>query len=209
MKKSVGIMLGLSTAVVAASLTVAGTLALFSDSVKVNSHLKSGTFKVTLVRTAHSYSILDEDGLLKTTSVASENVDSADITNAFDLPNDALIVPQSELSATFEIQNNDKVAFDYSVSVVLLDEDGVEPTNFEETKKYLSQQLELSLTGLSGDHVLSDDNLTVVGAETVKVGDKVPFTVSVKFKDDSTINNFVMGKTVNFDLVVDVLQATN
>ena len=132
------VVLCLGVALTCASLVAAGTYALFSDTVTVNNHLQAGTLKATLIRTAHSYSILDEEGMLKETKVESENVKSEDMSNAFDLPSDALIVPTSKLSASFKIQNNDSVAFNYSVSLILTDNSGDPITSFAEDENYLS-----------------------------------------------------------------------
>ncbi len=208
MKKINAVLLGLGTAVAASALLAAGTYALFTDKVTVSNHLQAGTLKATLVRTAHSYSILDEKGYLKETKVENESVNSNDMSNAFELPQSALIVPQSKLSASFKIENNDTVAFDYSVEIIVKDDNG-EPITFVQDEDYLADQLNVKLTGLSGTHTLSDSGLKVEGTEAVEVGQSVNFTFEMEFVDDDLINNLVQDKVCNFDLVVYATQAIN
>ncbi|MCQ2400116.1 MAG: CalY family protein [Clostridia bacterium] len=212
MKSLTSIILSLVSVAMCLALTIVGTFALFSDSVTVSNHLQAGTLKVTLVRTAHSYSVLDEDGYLATTTVETESKKNTEFTNAFDLPSDALIVPQSVLSASFEIQNNDTVAFDYSIKLVLTDSTGAVLDLSTVDGLYLPEQLDVTLTGLTGTHTLADDadDLVVNGTETVTAGEKATFTVTVTFKDlDSSVNNLAQGQEVYFDLLINATQVVS
>lgn len=210
------IILALVVIVLCISLIVGGTFALFTDKVTINNHLQAGTLKITLIRTAHSYKILDEDGYLATTAVTSEskNVEDADFKNAFDLPANALIAPQSELSATFEIQNNDTVAFSYSVQLVVTDSEGneLEIADFTE----LNKQLKLELTDASGNTVSRNgdtespaNSITVSGAKIVEVDGSETFTVKLAFIDNTEINNLAQSQNAYFDIVVIATQATD
>lgn len=206
MKKMNVLLLGLGTVITCSTLVIAGTYAMFSDDVVVTNHLQAGTLKATMVRTAHSYSILDNQGYLVETKVENESVNFKDITNMFDLPQTALIVPQSKLSASFKLQNNDTVAFNYSVEIVLNDGNG-NPITIAENDYNLAQQIDVKLTGLTGTHTLADTGLKVEGTETVEVGQSVEFKFDLNFIDDDLINNFVQNKDCNFDLVVHATQA--
>lgn len=207
MKKGGILALAAAGAITCLSMVAIGTYALFSDTVTVTNHLRAGTLKATLVRTAHSYSILDATGMLKETKVENENVKSTEMQNAFDLPDDALIVPMSKLSATFQLQNNDTVAFDYSVEIVLGNSGNDQTSESQINVDYLAEQLEVKLTGLPGTHTLSDSGLIVEGTEPVEVGESVNFTLELEFKDDDLINNLAQDANCNFDLVVSATQA--
>ena len=209
------IILALAVIVLCTSLIVGGTFALFTDKVAVNNHLQAGTLKITLIRTAHSYKALDEKGYLATTTVAEEekNVEDEDFLNAFDLPEDALIAPQSVLSATFEIRNNDTVAFNYSVALTVKDSTGnvLEIADFTE----LNKQLKLELTDASGnttsrngDAENAANSISANGAKVVEVGGKETFTVKLTFIDNTAINNLAQGQNVYFDIVVSATQVT-
>ncbi len=209
------IILALAVIVLCTSLIVGGTFALFTDKVAVNNHLQAGTLNITLIRTAHSYKALDEKGYLATTAVAEEekNVEDEDFENAFDLPEGALIAPQSVLSATFEIRNNDTVAFNYSVALTVKDSTGnvLEIADFTE----LNKQLKLELTDASGnttsrngDAENAANSISANGAKVVEVGGKETFTVKLTFIDNTAINNLAQGQNVYFDIVVSATQVT-
>ncbi|MBQ6980766.1 MAG: hypothetical protein IJQ07_09060 [Clostridia bacterium] len=209
------IILALVVIVLCMSLIVGGTFALFTDKVTLSNHLQAGTLKITLIRTAHSYKILDNKGYLATTAVADEekNVEAADFGNAFGLPENALIAPQSELSATFEIRNNDTVAFNYSVKLIVTDSTGAELEIADFTK--LNEQLKLELTDASGNTVSRNgdtdspaNNITVNGANVVEVGGSETFTVKLTFIDDTAINNLAQDQNAYFDIVVSATQVT-
>ena len=216
-RRTRAILLALMAIVLSVVLIAGGTFALFTDSVSVRTHLKAGTLHITLVRTAHSYSILDDDGYLETTAVDDEEVAAADIVNAFGLPVDnqggldALIVPTSVLSATFEVQNNDTVAFSYSIELVAIDATTGEEIDPED-RPALYGQLALKLTDSQGDHAMSEEatSLTIAGTDVVTVGSSKEFTVTVTFKNlDDSINNLAQDQEVYFDLVITAIQATD
>lgn len=200
------LIIGLGALAAASTATVATTYSLFSDKVEVDTHLKTATLKVTLTRVSHSYTILDETGLLKETKVETESVDSKDMSNVFELPVDALIVPGSELYAKFELSNKDQVAFDYKVEIVLVDAEGKPITETLEDNN-LAEQLEVTLTNVDGTHKLSDSGLTFQSTSPLLVNGKTTFEVNIEFLDDDLINNYVMNKTVSFDIVVTATQS--
>ncbi len=206
-RRARAIIIALVMIVLCISLAVAGTYSLFTDSVSINNHLEAGTLKITLVRTAHSYTALDSDGYLTPVTVNQEEVNANNISNAFGLGSNALIAPQSVLSAKFEIRNRDTVAYNYSVKLVIKDESGNEITS---NYNALHNQLKLELTDLTGTHYLNEksSNLTVNGGTIVEVNKNVAFTVKLTFIDDTTINNLAQGKKVYFDIVVMATQAT-
>ncbi|MBO6263555.1 MAG: hypothetical protein J6N93_04695 [Clostridia bacterium] len=214
-RRSKTIVVALAVIVLCMSLIVGGTFALFTDKVTVNNHLQAGTLKITLIRTAHSYKALDDKGYLATTSVAEEekNVNDDDFVNVFDLPDGALIAPQSVLSATFEIRNNDTVAFDYTVALIVKDSTGatLEIADFTELNKQLTLELtdaSGNTTARNGDTENAANGITVNGANVVEVGGKETFTVKLTFIDDTEINNLAQGQNVYFDIVVSATQVT-
>lgn len=204
------VVISLVTILLCLILSVAGTFALFSDEVSIKTHLKAGNLKATLIRTTYSYSALDDDGYLATTSAPEErkNINANTLDNVFDLTEDTLIVPGSVLSATFKITNNDDVAFDYTVKLIAVNSEGVE---LEEQNVLLSQ-LSISVTDSVGTNDLAEDatSLEVAGVKTITCGESEIFTVDVTFDNlDNSVNNLAQGETVIFDLVVTAIQKTD
>lgn len=206
--KSRIIILTLVTIICCLAVITAGTFALFTDSVSVGNHLQAGTLKISLVRTAHSNTLLNDEGYLSTTTVDNESVDFSAKTNenAFGLDKDSLIAPQSKLSATFDVKNNDTVAFGYWLEIVLVDKDG-KPTQAND----LAKQLKITLTGVDEEQTLGDGALTL-GSENspvagVAVGKSSSFTVTIEFVD-SQDNNLAQDQEVYFDLIVSAVQLT-
>ncbi|MBR1867492.1 MAG: SipW-dependent-type signal peptide-containing protein [Clostridia bacterium] len=212
-RRSTAIILALIAIILSATLITASTFALFSDQVRIQNHLQAGNLKITLARTAYSYSILDEDGYLKTTGKTGRRDLIGDITNVFELPDDALIVPTSELSATFDIENNDDVAFVYTVQLLVFDEEHNEIAAEDYENYHLLDQLELKLEGngqtitekLSADK----DRDFIIEGTTITVDQKDSFTVKLSFlnlEDDE--NNKAQNDNVYFDIVIHAVQST-
>ncbi len=205
------LLVALITIALCVTLITASTFALFTDSVKIKNHLNAGNLKATLIRTAHSYSTLDEDGFLKTEGEDSENVDATTLSNAFDLPDGALVVPGSSLSATFEISNLDTVAFKYSIEIIAVDDQGTQLGS----QNTLLSQLTVTLTDSEGTNTLASDatKLEVDGIKVLraKKGDRIDsevFTVEIEFVDNDSINNDAQGKGVYLDIIVNAVQVT-
>ena len=207
------IILALSVIVLCVTLMVGGTYSLFSDSASFRTHLQAGTLDVTLTRTAYAYSVINSstgEGTIITASKTDDYTDSADLTNAFELPENAVIAPTNTLSATFEIKNNGNVAFTYTVKLIVIDPvSGAELADTELLK--LHEQLKLTLTDTSNNKQYANPlyNLTITDPNFVANGATRTFKVDVEFLNlENAVNNTAMTQRVAFDLVVEAIQAT-
>lgn len=199
------------------------TYAMFSDTVTLTTHLSAGTLKVTLVRTAHSSKLLNNDGVLEFTETAAEEVDFTTATdkNALALPDNTLFVPESEVSATFKIANESSVAFSYWVDVNFYTVNGSEKTLITDASQFnaFAKQLQVTVTPQGGRAVggsLGADNIQInVGSSSSPVGvlyakdsgktTSGSFTITVKFVN-SNENNAAQNASVYFDMVVTATQ---
>ncbi len=215
MSKGVKVMLLSCVTIIACLIMItAGTLALFSGSVEVKNHLQAGNLKVTLVRTAHSNKLLDANGFLATDEVTNESVDFAGSNNenVFGLASGALVVPGSELSATFKITNAGKVAFGYWLDLTLKDENGnpVDTAAANDLAKQLKIELVVNGTSVGADKHLSEGQLSIGSAtqnNVVAVGQNNDFTIKITFEDKPNgENNPAQDKSVYFDIVVNAIQ---
>ena len=208
-RRTRAIILALIAIVLSMTLISASTFALFSDRVTVKNHLQAGSLQATLVRTAHSYKILDNDGYLKLTEVTTEAVNANTVDNVFGLPTDALIAPQSVLTASFRISNNSTVAFDYVVELVVVDASGNKLATTALTA--LHEQLVLEMTANGNTYTLKDaadgtHDFKIVGAAPVVRNGSADFTVKLSFKDDNDVNNNAMDQKVYFDIIISAVQ---
>lgn len=176
------------------ALIITGAFALFTDRATINNHLEAGSLNVRLLRIGHYNLVPDERGYLREERVdeGGEEVDFTHSTreNSFGLGSGDVIVPTSELSATFKIVNDGIVAFNYRVEIVFTDKDG----NLKQAAEgELYSQLDIGVLGNTD------------GEKGVGAGESDIFTVFVKFKDDKR-NNDVQGKSAYFDVIVHVAQ---
>ena len=103
----------------ALSIVVGMTWALFTDTETLNHHLKAGDLDITLTRTRLTTRYLDNaDGYLKDYSDGSPKDFTNTTANVFDIANGAIVVPGSTYVAEMEITNESDVAFMYWVEVV-------------------------------------------------------------------------------------------
>lgn len=187
-----------------------GTYGLFSQEVKIESHLQAGTLNVKLERTCLKYNNLNENGLLEELE-NKERVDftktTSDDKNIFDLSNTDYIVPGSYYEATMLLTNEGDVAFDYWIKIDLKD-------GFD---SHLRNQIKVTvLTYQDGIEIETigylDDNLEVgnesLPLDSILVGEHKSFIVKVEFIH-SSMNNSAMEEEVNFDLTVYAVQKTN
>lgn len=180
------------------------TVALFTDSKRVQNHLRAGDLEVTLTRTYLEYSVLDDTGKLTVikneqpvnfTAATGENVFGVDTKNI-------RIVPGSYFKARMQVTNVGNVAFTYDVGIQLSDKANA-----------LAQQLEVTVTRADGTSVkarLSEmaNGYTIAAGELLRGEGSQEFTVEVRFIDDSSVNNAAQTQLAVFDLYVSAVQAT-
>lgn len=180
------------------SIAVAGTYALFTDKVEVNNHLVAGKLKIGLLRTSHENLVCNEDGMLAKTAVATENVDlTTGNRNAFGLTATDYVAPGSYVSSTLKIQNEDSVAFNYSVVLTL--KDGSDEDLAEKLTVYIDDSTEGKLLS----ECVSPDGYVIVAKSNdtlVKKGENKTFKIKVVFAKEA--GNEVQESEVTFDLTV-------
>ena len=187
------------------AMIVGGTFALWSDSAKVENHLKAGTLEVKLERISLTKTYLDNTtGRLVTTAPDTTVVDFTDTntasTNIFNIGSDEKVVPCSKYQATLKLSNNGDVAFTYDVIIKLTS-----------TSNSLAEQLKVYVDG-QDKGTLDEfvvDGKAVIATQTMEKDDSAKeFTVVVEFINDSSVNNDAQDKEVKFDLLVNAVQLT-
>ena len=218
------------------------TFALFTDTQKVNNHLQAGDLKITLERVGLRKTTLTERGFLDTTTLdaqkAYKEFSNPTDANVFGIEVDQdgkpteMIVPGSKFVSTMQISNQSDAAFKYWIKIACTDD------NPED----LAEQLIINVytTDQNGDGVLDDKDADVVvtdpsqikvvkggleigsdtqAIDTLAIGDKKTFVVSVEFKDElytydavtgelTSKNDSAKGDSVKFDLIVYAVQVT-
>ncbi|MBG0762313.1 hypothetical protein IY230_01645 [Acholeplasma laidlawii] len=187
----------------AAALIVAGTYALFSDSISIDNHLQAGTLKVKLERTSLKWAELNPvTGYLveQTDNEVKDFTKSSTLTeNVFGLEDEVLVVPNSFYEATLKLSNNGSVAFDYTVKIVLTSNSNA-----------LAEQLKVTVDGDTVNAKLLSDGETILVSGTM---DKTvsnsakSFTIRIEFINQND-NNDAQDLTVDFDLIVTAIQRT-
>lgn len=186
------------------TIIVGMTFALFTDSKRVQNHLRAGDLSVNLTRTYLEYRVLDADGRLKTTKVDGA-VDFTSSTSEYvfgPASQSARIAPGSYFKATMHVVNSGDVAFNYDVGIMLNGKSNA-----------LAEQLQVTVTFDNGTVVtkkLSElaNGLTIDSGELVKGSSSQSFTVEVAFIDDTLVNNAAQAQLAGFDLVVSATQST-
>lgn len=208
MKRLKGLVLAMVSILLCVTTVVAGTFALFSDTVNVTNHLESGTLNVTLERASATKTILTSDGYLTEVTVGEKDFSDANTDNLFGLVAGDKIVPGSVLNANMTIKNDSTVAFGYYVKVVLSSDSG------KVSDQELAQQLKVTVTGDRTVSTKLSDGVFVGGESDViskvGVGEQKTFSVKVEFVNDAidtTVdNNEAMSKNVYVDFIVYAVQ---
>ena len=177
------------------SAIVGGTLALFTGEVGVsNNVLQAGSLGVKLERTSLQSTYLDETGVfVEGEDVADDPAKdfSNSQENVFGLDDTDVIVPGSKYVATMRITNTGTVAFDFTASLTVTDDDA-------EVK--LSEQLTLKLVDMENKEL--ENGSVYVGADNT-----LTFKVVLEFNDLET-NNDVMNAGAKVNLVITCTQKT-
>ncbi|MBR2377323.1 MAG: hypothetical protein IKA85_06125 [Clostridia bacterium] len=177
------------------SAIVGGTFALFTGEASVsNNVLKAGSLGVKLERTSLQSTYLDNTGIL----IEGQDVADSpykDFTkseeNVFGLTDTDVIVPCSSYTATMLITNTGSVAFDFTASLQITDND-------QNVK--LSEQVTLKLLDMNGNEL---SNGTVYAGTNNTLAFKVVLTFN-----DLTTNNSVMNAGAKVNLLISCTQKT-
>ncbi len=188
-----------------AAMIVGGTYALWSDNVKVENHLTSGTLQVKLERISLTKTYLDnETGYLVTAGPDTTMIDFTDTNTADDNVfgiEDEKVVPCSEYEAKLRLTNNGDVAFTYDVIIKL-----------NSASNALAEQLKVYIDGEDKgtlDQYAVDGKAVISKQEMLKNDSAKEFTVKVVFVNDDDVNNDAQDKEVKFDLLVNAVQKTS
>lgn len=204
-----------SGAIVLLALTVliGATFALFTDTQKVTNHLRAGDLEITLKRTELTKTTLNASGKLVTSAPDKNVLNFSNPTdeNMFGLAEGEKIVPGTKYVAKMRIENHSDVAFGYWIEIVCTNKNGGED---------LAKQLKVTVQTDSTSSAFVGDGLIVKGSDGGYVGELLvgsyeEFTVTVEFLDsfvaDNNIanNDLAQGEFLAFDLVVHAVQATD
>lgn len=204
MRSKIKVLITATFAIVGAvALLVAGTYALFSDSISIDNHLQAGTLKAKLERTSLNMVTLDpETGYL----VEHSDDEIKDFTessmlseNIFGLEEDSLIVPTTFYEVTMKLSNDGSVAFDYTVNIVLTSESNA-----------LAEQLKVTVDGDAENAKYLSDGETILASGTLDKTEGsgfITFTIRIEFMNQNN-NNDAQDLKVDFDLMVKAIQRT-
>ena len=208
--------LAIAAIALAAVVAIAGSYALFTDTVTVSHHLQAGKLEATLTRKTLVGNTIDKSGYLSDYEGEKDvNFSGETSKNVFDLE-DTLIVPCMYREATMELSNGGNVAFAYWVEIVL-----TAPTAAKDVA--LSKQLLVSVktesTGagmsLTDQPIKNDGEKITIGSQANPVGvvelsKAQTFSVKVAFKDYGdkidNANNAAKGGELAFDMIVYAVQ---
>lgn len=205
------LLLSCITILLCITLLVAGTYALFSDSVVLKNHISAGDLDITLYRTKLVSNTLDEDGFISPFT-DSQRINfsngSPQGTNIFGLDEEVKMVPCTSYVATMEITNNSDVAFGYYIEFVLTQEN--QTLDNQDLLEQISISIKAGNKTISQTLSASDKKL---GSDTapvgvVTIGSTAEFEVTLMF-EDSEDNNDAMGQEVYFDIIVHAIQVTS
>ncbi len=169
-----------------------GTFALWSQQVKIQTHLSAGTLNVQLFRTN-----LER----KVSGQVSTNPNSIDFTgtnhanaNIFDIEQGDNIYPGDYFEATMKLVNNGSVDVKYTVKIVVYAAD-----NTSSKDNALAEQLTVTVDGASLVGDTTAEKLLSAGTDSV-------FVIRVNF-DDLGLNT-AQGGLANLDITVTATQNT-
>lgn len=190
-----------------AAMIVGGTYALWSGSVKVETHLSAGELKIGLERTRLIKKELNEQGYLTTTDEEA-TVDLTDPTtaNVFGLEGTEKLVPGASYAARLELTNTGDVAFTYEIIVKLTEGDS---ELSEQLHVYVDTGSGYEDKGLLSEYAAPAGQAVIATQSMSKTDSAKVFWVKIEFDDlDAETNNTAQNQSVAFDLLVKAVQAT-
>lgn len=209
-KRKRSLLMSVMTLMLCLALVAGGTYALFTDAVRLTTHLQAGELDITLKRISLESKVLADDGFLDTKfSEEVVNFTNPTTRNVFDITDETLIVPMCYYIATMQIENHSDVAFGYWIEIDL----GSRDAEF-------AKQLEVVVQASNGDKIVQRLSIEekMLGSETkpvaiLPIGGSDIFKITVTFVDDrddkSIVNNDAMNQNVYFDVIVHAVQVTD
>jgi hypothetical protein len=228
-KRNRGIIFAIIFIFVAIGLIAGGSYALFTQNILVNNHLESANLEASLHRTSHT-SQYYLNGYKTGETVAEENVDFSgnNSSNAFGLPENALIAPTCVQTGIFKISNNGNIAFDYYVEFKLTGESdealasqllvSVQEVNENGEPANNGHSNEFTMDEATNGKYLANDNSKI---GTVDAENSGYFKITVTFVDDGISeesarteldemnNNDAQEQNVYFDMIIHCVQNTD
>ena len=199
-KKIRRLLFSCATILMCLTVLVAVAYALFTDYIKLTTHITTGDLDITLTRTNLTSIVMGPDGKLREyTNTGRIDFSTPSNDNLFDLYEGVYIVPGVEFKATLLVENFSDLEFGYYVELLVSDDSAQE----------LCEQLLVTIT--SGEKQVSGTLADLkLGSENdyiskLNVGDSSTFDIEIIFEDNDN-SNAAMDKTVYFDLVVHAIQ---
>lgn len=199
MKKLRALLSAALTIMLSASIAVAGTYALFSDSVEVTNHLQAGTLELGLTRTKLVKSVPDATTGMptKTEDTTARDFSAATSENVFGI-GDEKIAPGSWYEVEMHVTNEGTVAFNYQVAIKL------DAATTDENLEF-AKQLTVYVNGATEGTKLSDckiENGKIIVSDKLVKKNTTDEKFTVKIVFNSLAGNATQGKEVTFDLIV-------
>ena len=226
LKRNRLLLLSSSVVLLCLDIVVGATFALFTETSTVKHHLQAGNLTASLVRHSYTYTILGEDGVMKTVDskdVAADNKDvdvdfsKANTSNFFGFDNSKTIkmVPGCTFNAVFTIANKGSTAFTYDFDFV--------KTDGKTISDIFAKQLNAEVVAIKADgtkvtvasgtvYEFVNDGAKVYGPASdeylvVDANSSTKFSVTVTFVPSGS-NNDAENGNVWFDFVVNATQYT-
>lgn len=199
MKKLRALLSAALTIMLSVSIGVAGTYALFSDSVEVTNHLQAGTLELGLTRTKLVKSVPDATTGMptKTEDTTARDFSAATSENVFGI-GDEKIAPGSWYEVEMHVTNEGTVAFNYQVAIKL------DAATTDENLEF-AKQLTVYVNGATEGTKLSDckiENGKIIVSDKLVKKNTTDEKFTVKIVFNSLAGNATQGKEVTFDLIV-------
>ena len=186
------------------ALVVGSTVALWSDSVRVENHLTAGTLNVKLERIGLTKTSLDDETGYLTVVEDAQTVDltETDTSNAnvFGIGENEKVVPGAYYDAKLRLTNDGDVSFSYDVIIKLTS-----------ASNALAEQLKVFVDGVDKGYLsefAGDDGVAVISTQTMTKNDGAKvFSVKIVF-DDLDENNAAQNERASLDLLINAVQLT-
>lgn len=186
------------------ALVVGSTVALWSDSVRVENHLTAGTLNVKLERIGLTKTSLDDETGYLTVVEDAQTVDLTDTdtsnANVFGIGENEKVVPGAYYDAKLRLTNDGDVSFSYDVIIKLTS-----------ASNALAEQLKVFVDGTDKGYLSAftgNDGVAIISTQTMAKNDGAKvFYVKIAF-DDLDENNAAQNEQASFDLLINAVQLT-